>query len=425
MSEEKDSESEPQKEQAQNKPRLNEEQHSLLKSCSHNKDIVPWNQYRREHPNEEVWLQGADLGGANLQDADLATANLQNAYLVKANLQGADLTMANLQGAYLLKANLQDAILVGANLQGAYLGMANLQSADLVGTNLRVANLGGANLQDAHVKEAHLEKARLWHAKLQGANCTMAVVDGGTLIWECEVNRYSKSGRFTNFEGVGLDSVRIDPKTKQLLEYNIRCKNWGEWYVGRSENSRVIRMRRLATSPARLFWSISDYGRSTGRIIFWFFLLAIIFATVYFIWGAADYYVLGTKNEPGIIDKLFSQPLSEEPISKIHYSLMIYLRAVYFSVVTMTTLGFGDMHANDTHFGWGWWFGHSLLVLQVLTGYVLLGALVTRFAILFAAGGPAGNFTKYEQQKSEALNGEMPSPRTKAGLRNTETQTRR
>jgi len=33
-----------------------------------------------------------------------------------------------------------------------------------------------------------------------------------------------------------------------------------------------------------------------------------------------------------------------------------------------------------------------LLAVQVVLGYVLLGALVTRFAVLFTAGGPAGRF---------------------------------
>ncbi len=35
----------------------------------------------------------------------------------------------------------------------------------------------------------------------------------------------------------------------------------------------------------------------------------------------------------------------------------------------------------------------AVLMLQVILGYVLLGALVTRFAVLFTAGGPAGKFS--------------------------------
>ena len=34
----------------------------------------------------------------------------------------------------------------------------------------------------------------------------------------------------------------------------------------------------------------------------------------------------------------------------------------------------------------------KVLMIQVLLGYVMLGALVTRFAVLFTAGGPAGEF---------------------------------
>jgi hypothetical protein len=63
-------------------------------------------------------------------------------------------------------------------------------------------------------------------------------------------------------------------------------------------------------------------------------------------------------------------------------------RALYFSIVTMTTLGFGDMYAAPDSLA-----GHLILGLQVLLGYVLLAALVTRFAVLFQAGGPAGRFT--------------------------------
>ncbi len=72
-----------------------------------------------------------------------------------------------------------------------------------------------------------------------------------------------------------------------------------------------------------------------------------------------------------------------------HYFGLLVVRPVYFSIVTMTTLGFGDMYANKGSIA-----GHVILAVQVILGYVLLGALVTRFAVLFTAGGPAGRFSK-------------------------------
>jgi hypothetical protein len=50
-------------------------------------------------------------------------------------------------------------------------------------------------------------------------------------------------------------------------------------------------------------------------------------------------------------------------------------------------LGFGDMYAKGQSI-----FGYLFLVVQVILGYVHLGALVTRSAVLFMAGGPAGTF---------------------------------
>ncbi|MBA7486763.1 hypothetical protein ES707_22324 [subsurface metagenome] len=399
--------------------KFSQQEYDLLKSCSDKKDVTEWNEWREKNPKEAIWLQGADfcnsylegarlehahleganLAGANLQDCTLILAHIEGANLGKVHLERANLACAKLQGAFLFEANLvganfdmanlQSANLQGANLEGAFIPLANLKGADLIRANLQDAQLVGANLQGAILREANLE----------GANFETAVVDGETLIWNCKVNRYSKNKHFTNFEGVGLGSVRINPGTKQLLEYNIRRKSWEEWYKGKSKNKCATKMRWFATIPIRWFWSISDYGRSTGQIILWFFMLAISFATIYFVWGAIDYYLREVTNEPGIVKKLFIGIQTKGAMSEVYYSLMIYFRAVYFSVVTMTTLGFGDMYANETRWGCEWWFGHLLLILQVIMGYVLLGALVTRFSILFKAGGPAGTFAKVNKEK--------------------------
>ena len=57
-----------------------------------------------------------------------------------------------------------------------------------------------------------------------------------------------------------------------------------------------------------------------------------------------------------------------------------------------------DMYANAQSI-----WGHIFLTIQVILGYVLLGVLVTRFAVLFTAGGPAGKFTN-EKEKGRKSN---------------------
>ena len=137
---------------------------------------------------------------------------------------------------------------------------------------------------------------------------------------------------------------------------------------------------RLAwTWPVRWFWGLSDYGASTKRIIIWFFALSLLFAAVY---ANLAYWA-----PPGAVHDL----VVEKQGSLLHYGVLVMVRPIYFSVVTMTTLGFGDMHAEK-----GSILGHILLTLQVLLGYVMLGALVTRFAVMFTGGGPAGKFAPTE-----------------------------
>ena len=128
-----------------------------------------------------------------------------------------------------------------------------------------------------------------------------------------------------------------------------------------------------------MVWAISDYGRSTSRIICTFLGLALAFANIYYHWGRLA--------PPGIVENLFVDRNGVD----IQWWL-VPLRTLYFSIVTQTTLGFGDMYAN-AHNIWG----HILLSFQVILGYVLLGALVTRFAVLFTAGGPAGKFAEKKQ----------------------------
>ena len=63
----------------------------------------------------------------------------------------------------------------------------------------------------------------------------------------------------------------------------------------------------------------------------------------------------------------------------------------------MTTLGFGDMHASKTG-DWPGYLGYLLLSVQVIIGYVILGALVTRLGILFTSEAPAAEPTAIEKK---------------------------
>jgi uncharacterized protein YjbI with pentapeptide repeats len=94
-------------------------------------------------------LNGANLGGANLQDVHLAGAMLIGTQFHRANMQGCSLYRANLENAQLVGADLFDARLRGAILKGASMQGANLEESTATHSQLcRAARLKGATMPD-------------------------------------------------------------------------------------------------------------------------------------------------------------------------------------------------------------------------------------------------------------------------------------
>ena len=365
------------KDQNQMQPQFDASQYEMLIRCSERKNMTEWNEWRMDNEDCPILLEGALLGGsylekAMLQDANLGGADLKNASLFAVHLEYAYLNSAHLEGADLRAANLDDAHLYGAHLEGANLNRASLKGVDLI----------DAHLEGAYLIQAHLEGAELLRAHLESAKFGGAVVDGATLLFDCTFNE------MTEFVGVGLATARIDPGLRQELEGIVRRLNWLKWY----EKHRFLKFL------VQGFWLMSDYGRSTSRVILSIFLWALFFASIYYVLGSIDYYLHDQVNNPGIVKNLFTidiDPIDGRvtPVKDV----VIPFRALYFSIVTMTTLGFGDMAANPESI-----VGHVILAIQVLMGYVLLGVLVTRFAVLFTSGGPGESRSKSRSWQPEA-----------------------
>ncbi len=425
----------------------NVEQYEMLLRCSNKADTCEWNNWRKANQSkDEINLQGANLNDLNLDGIDLSDANLMGADLRKVRLNGANLSGSSLKKALLDEAHLTGADLNGAclaeisahlihfegakhietdwrnaqlrspffanasfdraNLNEAQLEYANLRDASLVRTQLVNANLqnadmqrvtiSGANLKNANLKQAilqnsvitdtdmnevdllacNLRHSRIYMSSLQnadlmktglegtefignhleGADFRMAVVDGSTLLLNCTFDNK------TDFRGSGMANLRIPESDRYFLEYNIRRINWQDWY----ENHKWLQL------PVKMFWMISDYGYSTWRIILVFAGSVLFFAVVYAVSARL-------MSPLGIVDRLPVEPHSP----KWHFGLVTLIRPVYFSIVTMTTLGFGDIRANPRSI-----LGHLLVIIQVIWGYFLLGALITRLGILFTSGGP-------------------------------------
>lgn len=347
-------------------PQYDENQYQRIKDCGATGLVEGWNRWIADNRDKPILLEGADFSNLKLDNIDLQGAFLRNAQFDETTLMGATFTNADLR-----RAHFRGAWLAGACFEGTTLRLANLSDAKLRGANLKKANLADADLTRALVTEVSLKGASLHSAKLQGANFQKSVVDGETLLWYCEIDDS------TLFTGVGLEAARIDPGLLEILKYNVRKYRWEEWY----------KTHTIAKHFAIPFWYCSDYGSSTKRLVMTFLMVSLAFAVLYLL--------LDSFCTVGPIRWLTSYQDDAELVQSLPFPTII-LRSLYFSVVTMTTLGFGDLHANPVSY-----LGHILLTIQVCIGYVILGGLITRLSILFTAGGPQEPLRQDECHKSE------------------------
>ena len=189
-----------------------------------------------------------------------------------------------------------------------------------------------------------------------------SIVDGETLLIRNEFDRK------TNFSGVGLDSARVEEELKSKLKRNLRQLCWEKRY-----------RKNPFYNFFRPFWWVTDYGSSTIRLFYTFLGISLIFSALYLIphilldqipW--VNYpFVGGLELDAGKYPEIGG-------FNNTQILMLLWTRAFYFSIVTMTNLGFGDMYAYPLSSP-----GHILVGIQVILGYVLLGALITRLSILF------------------------------------------
>lgn len=297
-------------------------------------------------------LLGANLEGRDLSDADLSGANLRGANLRGANLSGAILCSADLEGADLSRADLRGADLSECQAREVGLGHADLRDATLFGANLEHACLIEADLSQADLRTSNLSKARLCRANLSRVDCgradlsaadlDSAIVSGASFVeTDLRRSRLRALREFGSASFLRCDVRDVDFSGAYLLRRHIVDENYLDEFRNRSRVNRVV---------YTLWWLTSDCGRSLTR---WGAFTALI--TMAFAWA----YVF---------------------VSIDYGSHETWVSPLYFSVVTLTTLGFGDVLPASAP-------AQLLVMGQVAVGYMMLGGLISIFANKMARRG--------------------------------------
>lgn len=302
-------------------------------------------------------LNGANLSGAIFYNCKMHNTSINSDSLNAAIFVQSDLYLAyffgvkELSGSTFISCKLANIHLQGKDLSGSNfcrsnfkncsIDMSNLSNVMMYGCQAFNCNFSRSQLTNANLESSTFEQCTLEYADVIGAKmnkCTLKDLSISKLKFKPVSNSIFKKVVHMH-HGMRLQNVYGDP----LLEKRIKDTAYIEAI---SESHPFL---------YKLWLASSDCGRSTIRWAIWVVALVLFFAFVYTIQGAGEFVING-----GLIH------LTEHPAKE-------FAMFTYYSVVTFTTLGFGDITPKSI-------LSMVTVVAEVILGYLMLGVLITLVA---------------------------------------------
>ncbi len=317
-------------------------------------------------------LSGLDLTGCDFSGCEMSNCDLSGASCPSSNFTGATLYQAKLDGAEFLGATFRDANLsectaiktgfgmtdlTGANFFNATLEDSTFVDAQICRADMRAAKMARCRLLEADLSHTDFSQADLMDADLcetdiSGANFRQATLRGGKLR---DARNYTKA------DWIGADVRDIDFTGAYLLRRHIIDENYLYEFRHQSKVTRVV----------YFIWKwTSDCGRSMMRWGVFLALNAFLFGGIY--WGMDAWFPPGDAGSSHLMGIKAVEGNPGLPGGFLPY--------LYYSVVTFTTLGFGDVSPVSVA-------GQVVLIIHIAIGYLGLGALLSILATKFASRG--------------------------------------
>lgn len=240
---------------------------------------------------------GIPMEGFQLRRANLGNIDLVNHDGEPYRLVGSDLSRANLSRAHLYRVDFS-----GSNLMKADLSQANLHHGCLSRCNLLGSNLKGTRIEHVDWGDRFLQEEKAGEALQKGQ-------EKEAVMWYQEAEEVSRNIR-KSCESQGLFAIAGNFFYREVVFRRYRYHRWS-W-------ARFI---------SKMVDLISGYGEKPLRVVGFSMVLIFFCSLFYFLFGVLDGGQL-VKFEAG-------QPISS--------NLLNWLDTLYFSVVTFTTLGYGDL----------------------------------------------------------------------------------
>ena len=310
-------------------------------------------------------LSGLDLTGCNFSDCEMSRCNLSNACCPSANFDGAKLYKATLDGAEFLGTTFRGANLTESQAFKAGFGMTDFTDANCYHAKMEDATFVEAQIRNVDFRAAKLSRCRLYEADLEGTDFDQADLGDADLretnIQGVNFRNTSLRGsqlrevqNYTKADWIGADIRDIDFAGAYLVRQHIIDENFLYEYKHQSKVTRCVYHAWKWTS---------DCGRSLTRWGVFLALNVLLFAFVY--WG---------------LDQWAAPAEGASHLKNIGLLDGGFIRYLYYSVVTFTTLGYGDVSPTSA-------IGQIVLIVHIAFGYLGLGALLSILATKFASRG--------------------------------------
>mgnify|MGYP000569075647 CR=1 FL=1 len=310
----------------------------------------------------DATLAEAEFPRTNLAEAEFPRTNLAEAEFPRTNLAEAEFSETNLRGTTLTEANLCDAEFSDANLRDATFRPAYarvLASEDDTATDPLGASLEDAQFEDGtDLRGANLSGARLYQTAFRDVR-----INDETRFGIDDENSYGKACRYEYDERTGVsindDTSRLEAaawtyrRLESLFEANAMDERARDAHIRKQEAQRAYHAEQLADdewvedrkfppdswlksfgqySVATLNWHLHRHGESLRRLLGMSGLLIFLCGFIYAGAGVA-------RSNPETTYRITLADLADPGAM-----LVDLLNGWYFSVITFSTIGYGDFY---------------------------------------------------------------------------------
>jgi len=307
-------------------------------------------------------LQYMRDGFIDLRDVDFYRTHLEYSNLYRVHLEDANLYSAFLDGASLRNTHLRGAVIEYVSLENAQLHNIDLRGFNLLKVkHLSTVDLSEVRLTDAIVdREQFLQpdgsyrvynevKAFREFARVrkngESAPHVLRAFDEAREVYLSLKNNFLHAGKYQHASWAACKEKEME---KLVLVLHLHQGSYRGWQAVQ---------KRLEYCGYNVFSALFQYGENPWRLLWWALAIMLLCTLLYPLSGL---FAVGPHG---------SQVLSYAQTSSLAQLLSTLLYSLYASVITFTTVGFGDV--TPVH-----GFSQLVAAAEALSGMLFFGLFV-------------------------------------------------